>query len=191
MNAEIYDRDREFPMCLAAPQKAPLVFASQAFPRTKDVVRVAFRSEVLVSERVARLLEDDPVTGCTTRRIFERRRPRSALSRLREMPGWRQLVITAETGPVADRTVFGRDIFHPDHDGRRCDVCGLTREDGLLSELFLARDGWPGTDVAVTRDRIGGRAGTPRPLLVIAPRFHRWLVRHQVKGYAVEVARLV
>ena len=73
MNREIYDWDRQCRMCLAAPQKAPLLFTRQWFPRTKDVLRVGYGSEVVVSDRFARVLEDTRVTGCATRSVFERR----------------------------------------------------------------------------------------------------------------------
>ena len=143
----------------------------------------------LISERLVQLLSDRGVTGCTSRKIWQR----GDFGR-QEIPEWRQLVVTAETGPLAEGTVLGRDIFHPDpQGGRLCAGCGLTREHSIQSELYLPRESWDGSDVAVTRDRIGdGMAvGLPARLLVISARFYRLLLQHKIKGYTIEVAHLV
>jgi hypothetical protein len=152
------------------------------------MAQVMGMDEHLISERMVQLLGGG-VPGCTTRRIWERHD-----SGPREIPGWRQLVVTAETGPLARPTVFGSDIFHPDPDGgSRCGGCGLTHEHGVQSELYLPRASWEGSEVAVTRDRIGGgrAGGLPARLLVISAAFYGRLLQHTIRGYTVEVAHLV
>ena len=188
MDREIYDPDRRCPMCRAAPQVADLLFEAEQFPKKSDILWVGLGNELIVSERFKRILREARVTGATTRRIWRRRGHRA----MREaIAGWWQLTVTAQAGPLAERTVFGSDIFHPEPAPERCTVCGLTVGTTVQSELYLPRQSWDGSDVAVTRDRVGGRAGVPVPLLLISRRLYQLMLEHKIRSYHVEVAHLV
>jgi len=95
--------------------------------------------------------------------------------------------------PLDARSQCGVRPFDPDAEGRyRCPlghVAGLAR----LSEVFVSRAGWDGSDVACTTEMVGTRRGVlvPAPLLLISPKFYRLLRDGGVKGYRIEVARLV
>ncbi len=63
----------------------------------------------------------------------------------------------------------------------------------LLSEVWVPRAAWDGSDIVCTKDLVGVRRGVPvpAPLLLISPRLWRLLEVEQIKGYEVEVAHLV
>jgi hypothetical protein len=184
----VLDRERACRMCLAAPQQAPLVFRSSSLARTREIQQDGRANALLASDRLVRVLAEHGLTGWSSRAIF-----RARGSALREIPGWKQLVVTAEVGPAVPPTVFGRSPFHPDpHNLEGCRVCGLTRP-GLQSELYLPASSWEGSDLALTRDRIGGEFGLGHPvqLLVVSQRLYGLLREHRVQGFRVERVHLV
>ncbi len=72
--------------------------------------------------------------------------------------------------------------------GKKDHVAGLNR----LSEVFVARSAWDGSDITCTEQLVGVRGGVlrPAPLILISPRFRRLLVENNVKGFREEVAYL-
>ena len=109
------------------------------------------------------------------------------------MPVWYQLVVTSTPVPAVPPTCFGVNPFDEDPEGHyRCPlghVSGLN----LLSEVWVPREAWDGSDIVCTKNLVGIRRGllVPVPLLLISPRLWRLLEAKQVKGYKVEVAHLV
>lgn len=184
----VLDRERACPMCLAAPQRAPLVFRSSSFAATREIQQDGRANALLAADRLVRLLAEHGLTGWSSRTIFRERG-----STRTEITGWKQLTVTAAVGPAVSPTVFGRSPFHPDPQNRDgCRVCGLTRP-GLQSELHLPASSWDGSDLALTRDRIGGEFGLGYPiqLLVVSQRLYRLLREHRVRGFRVERIHLV
>jgi hypothetical protein len=118
--------------------------------------------------------------------LRDRRRPKP-------VPVWYQLVVTSTPVPTVAPTRFGIDPFDEDPDGLyRCPsghVSGLN----LLSELWVSRVAWDGSDVVRTENMVGTRRGllVPISLLPISPRLWRLLRIEKVKGYKVEVAHFV
>ena len=118
---------------------------------------------------------------------------RRAARRSKPMPVWYQLVVSSTPVPTVSPTRFGIAPFDEDPEGRyRCPlghVSGLS----LLSEVWVPREAWDGSDIVCTKNLVGGRRGVlvPRPLLLISPRLWRLLEARQIKGYEVEVAHLV
>jgi hypothetical protein len=109
------------------------------------------------------------------------------------LPLWHQLVVNAPPVSVSEQTRFGINVFDEDREGGyRCPlghVAGLN----LLSEVYLPRGSWPGTDFAVTRELVGVRRGLlrPTPLLLMSQRARQAFVENGVKGYQLEVVHLL
>lgn len=118
---------------------------------------------------------------------------RRAHRRPKPMPVWYQLVVTSTPVPTVPPTCFGVHPFDEDPAGLyRCPfghVSGLN----LLSEVWVPREAWDGSDFVQTENMVGTRGGVlvPMSLLLISPRLWRLLRAEQVKGYKVEVAHLV
>lgn len=103
-----------------------------------------------------------------------------------------QLMIHSRVDVTAP-TRFGIDPFDEDAAGEyRCPECGLAGLN-VLSELFVARDSWDGSDFAVTRQLVGSRSGllVPAPLVVVSPRVRELFVEHRLNGARWEVAHLL
>ena len=106
---------------------------------------------------------------------------------------WFQLTVSATPAEVVAPTVAGVNPFDKDEHGKyRCprgDLAGLN----LLSELFVARNSYDGSDLTCTRQRFGSRGGVIRPksLLLISPRLRGLLVESRARRLEIEVAHLV
>lgn len=131
---------------------------------------------------------DEHVRGAKTKGVKRLGKPQ---------PTWYQLLITSRPLTVDSRTVFGINPFNDDPEGEyRCPL-GHARGLNLISEPYVTRDSWDGSDFAVSSDWVGAPA-TPlvpraryRRLLFISPRVWRLLREHKIKGWKVEIARLV
>jgi hypothetical protein len=108
-------------------------------------------------------------------------------------PPWYQLNIKSPPISVVDPTVAGIKPFDEDSNGKyRCplgDTVGLN----VLSELWLDRSRWDGSDLARTEQYFGMKKGVfvPAAELLISPRLRELLGSEGIKGYRVEVAHLV
>jgi hypothetical protein len=115
---------------------------------------------------------------------------RRALHRPKTMPVWYQLIVTSATASTVTPTWFGTDPFDSENQYR----CSLGHVSGLqlLSEIWIARDAWDGSDIVMTSNMIGVRRGLliPTPLLLISPRLWRLLKTENVRGCKAEVAHL-
>jgi hypothetical protein len=120
--------------------------------------------------------------------LMERRN----LHRSKLMPVWYQLIITSEPIQTIPPTLFGNNPFDEDPEGEyRCPlghVSGLN----LLSEIWVSKDSWDGSDIVRTQDLVGIRRGVlvPRPLLLISSRMWQLLTMEKIKGYKIEIAHL-
>lgn len=112
---------------------------------------------------------------------------------LRSRPIWHQLVVTSPNVPTVQPTRFGVEPFDLDEKQEfRCPfghVLGLA----VLSEVFIRRDAWDGSDIVATKELVGYRRGVlvPRPTLLMSPRFRKLLESEKVRGCRFEIAHLV
>jgi len=111
---------------------------------------------------------------------------------------WFQLTVSATPAEVVAPTVAGVNPFDKEEHGKyRCprgDLAGLN----LLSELFVARRSYDGSDLTCTRQCFGLRRTEPdpgvlrpSPYLLISPRLRALLVASRVRRLEIEVAHLV
>lgn len=110
-----------------------------------------------------------------------------------QLPTWYQIVVTSRPVSTVTPTLFGNDPFDEDPEGKYCCSLGHVSGLNLLSEVWVKRAVWDGSDIVYTKDLVGTRRGllVPRPMLLISPRFRRMLVEKDIKGYKVEVAHLI
>jgi len=108
-------------------------------------------------------------------------------------PIWYQIIVTSNPIPMVAPSRFGIHPFDEDEEGLyRCPinhVSGLN----LLSEIWVSKKQWDGSDIVKTENMVGVRRGllAPTPLLLISPRLQQLLFDNEIKGYRVEVAHFV
>jgi hypothetical protein len=108
-------------------------------------------------------------------------------------PPWYQLVVTSMAVPITAPTQAGIKPFEEDTEGKHRCPLGHTLGLNLLTELWLERDSWDGSDIARTQQMIGTKRGVfvPAPELLVSPRLRQLLESEKIKGYRSEVAHLV
>jgi hypothetical protein len=109
-----------------------------------------------------------------------------------QLPQWYQLVITSRPIPTIPPTKFGIKPFNEDPEGQYHCPLGHTSGLNLLSELWLSKDAWDGSDICMTKDMVGTRRGVlvPTPMILISPKLWHLLVNENIKGYKIEIAHL-
>lgn len=125
------------------------------------------------------------------REAVEKKLARDAV-RPYKAPSWYQLTVTSRPVHMTPETRFGIHPFDLDEVGKyRCPL-GHTGGLNLLSEVFVRRDQYDGSDIAMTEDLCGWRQGllVPSPLLLISPRMREVLLQNNIRGWRWEVAYL-
>lgn len=114
-----------------------------------------------------------------------------ALKRKREWPIWYQFKVDSRLIRIAAETQFGDSPFVPPGYGRcsRGDLLGLRR----LTEFFVSRSDWDGSDIAQTKEFVGVRMGVLRPhrIYLASQKVRRLVAENNVKGIEFEIAHLV
>ncbi len=182
-----YDESVACPQCGAgARQASDLVLDLRRAPKKADIAQT-ISNEVIISTRLAEELKAQGISGVELRPV------RQAGKKGIVSSAWLQLVVGAKPVEVVAPTVAGVDPFDRDEQGEfRCprgDRAGLN----LLSELFVARSSYDGSDLTWTRQRFGLRRGVLRPksFLLLSPKLRRLLVASRVRRLEIEVAHLV
>jgi hypothetical protein len=177
-----YDESAACPHCgTGASQLTDLHLDVRRIPKKKDLA-ITIAGEMIISARLVEVLHKRGITGAEYRRV---RHKTGAV-----VEEWRQLVVTSKPVDIVLPTRVGVTPFDLDEQGRhRCPlkhVVGLNR----LSELWVKRTGYDGSDWVRTRQLIGDRRGVLRPeeQLLISPRLYRLLLELKVKRFEVEVA---
>ena len=121
------------------------------------------------------------------------------------IPGWREAYEADLRSYTPPRTMPGNPYWDPKSAakeiaeeraraamGWRCPR-GHVSGDNLLSEVYVERAKWDGSDICATEDMVGWRQGVlvPSPIILISQRFYRLLQEGNFKGFRVEVAHLV
>jgi hypothetical protein len=105
---------------------------------------------------------------------------------------WLQLCVKGMAGALADLTILGKDPFSPSQISWRCPL-GHSMVAQYLSELYLHRNSWDGSDIALTSTLFGQGRNLlrPSPAIIISQRMYKVIQEAELKGFSFEVAHLV
>ncbi len=186
----VYDEFTSCPHCGAgAKQESQLKLNCGPLSTRKDFGRtMAF--ELLGTTRVAEAFERHGVTGVR----FD---PLTCVKKRAATERWKQVIIPAHGVRISPPTVVSnRPLEGPEEAARagrhRCprgDTLGLA----LISEAYVDRTSWDGTDVVMSNAYVGVRGGLLRPSRVIfaSQKVRRVIESEKLRGARFEVAHLV
>ncbi len=172
--------------CNLGQQLSDLILDLRHVPRSKDIAETIAWVEWVVSSKFVHAFAEKGLSGAEFRPIFEFRNP------MKSSRDWCQLQIIGRVGAIAEETLLGRDPFSPSKIKWRCPL-GHSVVAQILSEVYLKRDAWDGSDIAVTSSLLGQGRNLlrPTPLILISQRMFRALQDARLKGYSVEVAHFI
>jgi len=172
--------------CNLGRQSSDLILDLRRVPQHKDVSETIAWVEWVVSSKFGRTFTENRLTGAEFRPIFEFKNP------TKQSKDWYQLRVTGKAGELAETTRLGRDPFSPSQISWRCPL-GHSVVTAFLSEIYLERSAWDGSDIAVTSALFGQGRNLlrPTPLIIISQRMYRAMQEAELKGFSVEVAHLV
>ncbi len=183
----LYDESQVCPRCGAgARQVSELALNTGRIPKSKDFVKMV-SGEIVVSQRCWHVLRKCHLTGLEFRPV------RHIGPRNQGQVPWYQLVVASRPVDISKDTRIGINPFDDDASGRyRCPeghVIGLN----LLSEAWIIRSSYEGSDFAQTRQLVGDRRGLlrPEPIRIVSKKAFQALRRERLKGVDFEVAHLV
>lgn len=183
----IYNDSNACPKCGAGRvQLSPLRLDLSLVRERVDVVRTIAIDELIVSQRFLDLLGKSHLTGYSATEVEHvgKRKPKSR---------WYQLTVTGCAGETVNPTHFGINYFEEDSSGRY--ACPEHKLSGLhlLSEAFVSRKTLERVDIALTANRIGMRSGVvmPAPIVLVSPRFFRFMITNEIRGCKLEVGHIV
>ncbi|WP_224242411.1 hypothetical protein [Hyalangium gracile] len=182
-----YDESAACKYCgVGARQVSDLILDTRRIPKGKDIART-IAGEVIVSPRMVDACREYGLAGADFRPVLHLGR------KGREPSEWSQLVITSKPLKLSASTVTGINLFDLDEENRhRCPkghMAGLNQ----ISELYVQRASWDGSDWARTGTFFGVRRGElrPEPRLLVSQKLRQVLVGMKAKGFELEVAHLV
>jgi hypothetical protein len=179
-----YDESTAYPCCgVGARQMSPLHLELRRIPKSRDIA-LSMGGEYVISQRLARALEQHRITGYQLQPIFSKGG--------RPTEDWFQLIIPSDCVEMVPPTRFGSDYLAPEPDSSRCPQ-GHVAGHQLISPVHISRDSLNGNDWAFTRQRLGLRMGLirPYPLMIISQRLYQLLKEMKVRNLHAEIAHLV
>lgn len=179
-----YDESRACPVCGAgAEQASPLHLDARRIPKRADFSQT-IAGEIVVSCRVADLVDRERLVGAEFKPIVEVNRKREVSSQ------FMQLVVRPPYVAIDAKTRVGESLYDEARVGScpRGDTVGLN----LISELIVKRDSLNGADFMMTRETVGSRSGLLRPerILVISTTAWRVLRKEDVRGLEWDICRV-
>jgi hypothetical protein len=174
------------PHCNLGRQVSDLILDLRHVSQHKDISETISWVEWIVSSKFVDIFTESKLTGAAFRPIFEFANP------MRRSKDWNQMAVTGKAGALAETTRLGSDPFTPSHLKWRCPL-GHSVVTEFLSEIYIQRDAWDGSDIAVTTSLFGQGRNLlrPTPLIIISQRLYRQLEAAGIKGFSVEVAHLI
>lgn len=171
--------------CNWGRQISDLVLDLRSIPQHKDISETISWVEWVVSSKFAQTFAENDFSGAEFRPIFDLRSP------LKRSDNWNQLRITGAAGSIARATKMGRDPFSPGEIDWKCPL-GHSIVTQFLSEIYLERNDWDGSDIAITAALFGQGRNLlrPVPLIFISQRTYRAMTAAGLTGFSLEVAHL-
>jgi hypothetical protein len=182
-----YDESVACPRCgSGARQVSELVLDLRRAPKGAGIART-IADEIIISTSLAEELKARGIRGAEFRPVRQAGKKGTVSS------AWLQLTVSATPAEVVAPTVTGVNPFDRDEQGRYRCPRGDQVGQNLLSELFVARRSYDGSDLTCTRQMFGLRMGLlrPAPYFLISPKLHGLLVTSRVRRLEMEVAHLV
>lgn len=172
--------------CNWGRQLSDLILDLRRIPRHKDISESIAWVEWVVSSKFGRTFMNNKLVGAEFLPIFEFKNP------TRQSKDWHQLQVSGRAGKLAENTKLGRDPFSPAEVSWRCPL-GHSVAAQFLSEVYLLRKTWQGSDIAITNALFGQGRNLlrPTPLIMISQRMYRALDAAKLTGLVYEVAHLV
>lgn len=172
--------------CNWGRQVSDLILDLRRIPQHKDISETVAWVEWVVSSKFVQTFAENRLTGAEFLPVFDLRNP------TKQAKEWYQLRVTGRAGKVAEPTKVGRDPFSPSQVSWRCPL-GHSVAAEFLSEIYLRRNEWDGSDIAITSALFGQGRNLlrPTPLIVISQRMYHALRDAGLKGYTCEVAHRI
>jgi hypothetical protein len=172
--------------CNWGRQVSDLILDLRRVPQHKDLAGTIAWVEWVVSSKFTETFAENKLTGAEFRPIFDLRNP------TKQAKEWSQLRVTGNAGGLADKTKLGKDPFSPSQVSWRCPL-GHAVVTEFLSEIYLHRKAWDGSDIAITSALFGQGRNLlrPTPLIIISQRMYQALKETGLTGFSCEVAHLV
>jgi hypothetical protein len=167
-------------------QVSDLILNTRCIPKGKDIAQT-IAGEIVVSPRLVQACRKHGIQGADFRPVlhYGRKGP--------EPSEWSQLVVTSKPLKLDPRTKGGNNPFDLDEKNEfRCPE-GHTAGLNLVSELFLKRRSWDGSDWCRTDKLFGVRRGElrPEPRLLISQKLRQLLLSMKAKGFELAPVHLV
>jgi hypothetical protein len=161
-------------------QVGPLYLKTKFIPKRTDIA-ATIAGEIVVSGRLADLMQKHAISGVVLAPVFEIGRGGVTET------GWYQWLPSSPFFDIVAPTMIRESLF--DEEVTSC-PCGDTLGSNLLSEIFLIRPLQGGADVMWSRQYIGRRIGflRPRQVAVVGKKLINLMSTFEVKGFDVEVA---
>ena len=180
---------RDCPSCRAHLEQVRDIWVDTRLMGQRDL-SLTYSFEIILSARLARMLQEAGFTGFTLRPVWDYRKPYQG------EPQLYQLVVTNVLPPMASPpTEFEQE--------QRCEVCGTesrflkhTHFWGRIqyyeeTDIYYAREVLEqATDFNITSERFGVLSAS-HPLVIISQRVYRWLKEQGIKGWSARPVYLV
>ncbi len=180
---------RDCPSCRAHLEQVRDIWVNTRLMGKRDL-SLTYSFEIILSARLARMLQEAGFTGFTLRPVWDYRKPYQGEPRLYH------LVVTNILPPMASPpTEFEQ--------AQRCEVCGTesrflkhTHFWGRIqyheeTDIYYARRVLEqATDFNITSERFGVLSAS-HPLVIISQRVHEWLKANGIKGWDARPVYLV
>jgi len=172
--------------CNSGRQISDLILDLRRVPQHKDISETIAGVEWVVSSRFTQTFTENGLTGAEFHPIFDVRNP------LKRSDTWHQLRVIGGAGSLAEATKTGRDPFSPSEVSWHCPL-GHSVVTQFLSEIYLKRTEWDGSDIVITKALFGQGRNLlrPTPLIFISQRMYQAISAAGLTGYSLEVAHLV
>lgn len=141
-----------------------------------SVTYIGYR-EIIVSERLRRLIEKFSVLNAEFRDIYQINKPDERIT------GYYHLCLDYGFGNVIEPTIVEK--------GTKCDCCGYYDKFLRLSPLTFRHSEWSSLDMCFTKDWFGQPPYKQSHAVIITQNMYRAMLESNIKGISVEPAFLV